>query len=307
MIHNTKVMINFLNFPFIQSDLFNIKPELKIEPFIEIGKSGIKIKKKNRGKFTEYCGGTVTNECIARGKNSPNPAIRKRATFAANARVWKHDIGGVAQLAPGNTQASKLFTSYAAGLGQSQQNEERQPMIYDVSDDLEPSEYELQKTQQEVQPQDTQDSYQGFDMNQLTYGQNSSSSMQSGSFDKDKAASWADSHAHNASTGWCARYVRQALEAGGEHLGMIPYAYMYNDKLKASNRFKPVVQSNSERLPDDYTPDKGDVAVIGRSKSHPYGHIAIYDGQKWVSDFKQKSWHGMKQFEGNDYTIWRHA
>ena len=88
---------------------------------------------------------------------------------------------------------------------------------------------------------------------------------------------------------------------------MIPYAYMYNDKLKASNRFKPVVQSNSERLPDDYTPDKGDVAVIGRSKSHPYGHIAIYDGQKWVSDFKQKSWHGMKQFEGNDYTIWRHA
>ena len=52
--------------------------------------SGIHIKKKNRGKFTEYCGGKVTNECIQKGKNSPNPAIRKRATFADNARHFKH-------------------------------------------------------------------------------------------------------------------------------------------------------------------------------------------------------------------------
>lgn len=50
----------------------------------------IRIKKQNRGKFTEYCGGKVTEECIRRGKNSSNPKIRKRATFAANARKWKH-------------------------------------------------------------------------------------------------------------------------------------------------------------------------------------------------------------------------
>lgn len=54
----------------------------------------IHIKKSNRGKFTDYCGGKVTSECIQRGKNSPNPAIRKRATFAANARKWKHEKGG---------------------------------------------------------------------------------------------------------------------------------------------------------------------------------------------------------------------
>lgn len=54
----------------------------------------IHIKKENRGKFTDYCGGTVTSECIARGKRSSNPAIRKRATFAANARKWKHSKGG---------------------------------------------------------------------------------------------------------------------------------------------------------------------------------------------------------------------
>ena len=55
---------------------------------------GIHIKKKNRGKFTAYCGGKVTSECIARGKRSSSPTIRKRATFAANARKWKHDDGG---------------------------------------------------------------------------------------------------------------------------------------------------------------------------------------------------------------------
>lgn len=57
--------------------------------------SGIHIKKANRGKFTDYCGGKVTSECIARGKNSPSATIRKRATFAANARKWKHEEGGI--------------------------------------------------------------------------------------------------------------------------------------------------------------------------------------------------------------------
>lgn len=55
---------------------------------------GIHIKKANRGKFTEYCGGNVTNECIQRGLHSDSPTIRKRANFARNARGWKHEDGG---------------------------------------------------------------------------------------------------------------------------------------------------------------------------------------------------------------------
>lgn len=57
---------------------------------INVDKKGSKIhiKKANRGKFTDYCGGKVTSECIARGKRSPDPKIRKRATFAANVRKW---------------------------------------------------------------------------------------------------------------------------------------------------------------------------------------------------------------------------
>ena len=56
--------------------------------------SKIHIKKKNRGKFTDYCGGNVTSACIAKAKASGNPTLVKRATFADNARKWKHQYGG---------------------------------------------------------------------------------------------------------------------------------------------------------------------------------------------------------------------
>ena len=65
-------------------------PELNT--FAKGGK--IHIKPENRGKFTKYCGDKVTSECIAKGKRSSDPAVRKRATFAANARKWHHAFGG---------------------------------------------------------------------------------------------------------------------------------------------------------------------------------------------------------------------
>lgn len=59
-------------------------------------KSGIHIKKKNEGTFTSYCKSSgfdgVTNECIAKGKISKNPKIRKRATFAGSARSWNKGL-----------------------------------------------------------------------------------------------------------------------------------------------------------------------------------------------------------------------
>lgn len=64
----------------------------KLNTFANGGK--IHIKPENRGKFTEYCGGKVTSECIAKGKRSSDPAVRKRTTFAANARKWHHAFGG---------------------------------------------------------------------------------------------------------------------------------------------------------------------------------------------------------------------
>lgn len=62
--------------------------------YIDLAKSGIKIKKSNKGKFTEYCNGKVTQECINKGKQSKDPTIRKRAIFAQNVRKFKHENGG---------------------------------------------------------------------------------------------------------------------------------------------------------------------------------------------------------------------
>ena len=76
----------------IISNVFSNNSYNEIDMFKKGNK--IKIKKQNKGKFTEYCGGNVTQECIQRGKNSPDPKIRKRATFAANVRKFKHKSGG---------------------------------------------------------------------------------------------------------------------------------------------------------------------------------------------------------------------
>lgn len=90
------------------------------ENVLILKKGGIHIKKKNRGKFTEYCGGKVTQECIAKGKRSKNPKIRKRATFAANARKWKHENGGIlkAQEGTGNLYTPHPLSPVGIALNQ---------------------------------------------------------------------------------------------------------------------------------------------------------------------------------------------
>lgn len=56
------------------------------------GKMKIHIKKKNRGKFTSYCGGKVTQSCIDKAKASGNAKLVKRAIFAENSRHWNKGI-----------------------------------------------------------------------------------------------------------------------------------------------------------------------------------------------------------------------
>lgn len=73
--------------------------EDRVNKLVEILKKGnkIHIKESQKGSFSSWCGGKVTNECIQRGKRSSNPKIRKKATFAANSRLWarKRLYGGV--------------------------------------------------------------------------------------------------------------------------------------------------------------------------------------------------------------------
>ena len=46
-------------------------------------------------------------------------------------------------------------------------------------------------------------------------------------------------------------------------------------------------------------PQKGDVVVIEGFAGHDDGHMAIFDGTRWVSDFKQRPGTGV--YPGRDY------
>jgi hypothetical protein len=102
-------------------------------------------------------------------------------------------------------------------------------------------------------------------------------------FDADAAAKAAADSAGNSPGGHCAKAVREALEAGGIKLERVASAKDYGPSLENAG-FKPIAVTEST-----YTPAKGDVVIFQPCKnSHPDGHMQIYDGTQFVSDFKQK-------------------
>ena len=123
-------------------------------------------------------------------------------------------------------------------------------------------------------------------------------------FNVDAAVSYLTSHAHNSSVKQCAKFVRKALEAGGINTADHPESAADYIGYMHKFGFDLVSKGYGDKLPEDYTPQKGDVVVIGRVGSHRHGHIAMYNGEQWVSDFKQKSFKIYDTIK--DYTIWRH-
>jgi len=135
--------------------------------------------------------------------------------------------------------------------------------------------------------------------------------------DVDKAVQSLDQNAQNHSTGYCARYVRQAIQAGGVTVippsppdGMkYPPARIYGPALEDAG-FAPVTTSDQPATypPSGYTPQGGDVAVIQPTSRNPDGHMAMYNGQTWVSDFVRNGfWPGRAyRTERPSFIIYRH-
>ena len=81
--------------------------------------------------------------------------------------------------------------------------------------------------------------------------------------------------------GICAKHVRIALEAAGVNSAGHPVsAKDYGPFLKTVG-FAVVTQT-------PYVPLLGDIAVIQGTSQSVHGHIAGYDGTRWVSDFVQR-------------------
>jgi NlpC/P60 family len=107
------------------------------------------------------------------------------------------------------------------------------------------------------------------------------------SWDKVGAVNYLRWHANTGSHGDCARYVREAIERGGIKLDRTASAKDYGSSLLHAG-FREVSGT---------FPQRGDVVVIEAIPRHPHGHMAMFDGDIWISDFKQQ--HGF--YPGPDY------
>ena len=111
--------------------------------------------------------------------------------------------------------------------------------------------------------------------------------------DAQKAADYATQNAKNKSTGFWARYVANALEDAGFKFTRQSSAYMYHTKGILTNMGFSSINGGS--------PQKEDIYVEDATKTHQDGHIAIYNGSNWVSDFIQKSDHVHSKDSGTNY------
>ena len=102
------------------------------------------------------------------------------------------------------------------------------------------------------------------------------------SVDINKAVNYLVSHAHAKSTGYCARYVANALEAGGFRFTRQASAYLYRTNGILTNMGYREIGKQSSYV-------KGDITVTDRNAYHGDGHIAMWSGSQWVSDFFQNS------------------
>jgi hypothetical protein len=101
-------------------------------------------------------------------------------------------------------------------------------------------------------------------------------------FDIDRAVNYARQHVHPPfGEGKCAKYTRRAIREGGIDIGITMSAKNYGFNLESGG----FVRVHS-------LPRKGDVVVMQpwpeATGNSVHGHMAIYDGLKWISDFVQQ-------------------
>lgn len=126
-------------------------------------------------------------------------------------------------------------------------------------------------------------------------------------YSNEKTVAYVTNHTAIKSRSMCAWYVTKAMWRGGCPIGLVP-AYAYENTL-------PQMGFN-EISTNEYKPMKGDIAVMPQNEESSFGHIAIYDGNDWVSDFKHKKPYpntpvykknGFKIFRANDGWHWKHV
>jgi hypothetical protein len=124
-----------------------------------------------------------------------------------------------------------------------------------------------------------------------------------GGLNKNQLSEWMDAHALSRSSHHCAMYCRMGMEAAGMNTDDRPQSGDAGD-------YGPFLMRHGAQTvdPNSYVPQVGDVVVFDKTDQHPYGHIEMYDGHQWVSDFMQHGFSPYRDAESTPpYTIYRLA
>ncbi|MBV9883330.1 MAG: peptidoglycan-binding protein [Sphingomonadaceae bacterium] len=101
--------------------------------------------------------------------------------------------------------------------------------------------------------------------------------------DVDAALQWLRDNVAAKSQGHCAKAIRLGLEAGGVSINPHPLNAREYGPYLLKYEFTEVAAT-------EVSAQKGDIAVIQpHSGGNPAGHITMYDGATWWSDFKQRT------------------
>ena len=91
----------------------------------------------------------------------------------------------------------------------------------------------------------------------------------------------------------CGVYVREAIEAGGIRMNKA----LNPTKDGSAFGFGPILRDTGFRtVAPGEKPQKGDVVVFQAIEGHKHGHVAMFDGKQWISDFRQRD-----VYAGPDY------
>lgn len=115
-------------------------------------------------------------------------------------------------------------------------------------------------------------------------------------FDIDKAIEYGNTHLLSKTSGQCAKHVRLMLEAGGLDTTGRPVAACNYDTFLPKIGFTQIATLNNRLSQTEFSKKSviiGDIAVMDHAK---YGHICIWNGKNWISDFRQNN---MWPYSGN--------
>lgn len=122
-------------------------------------------------------------------------------------------------------------------------------------------------------------------------------------WDLDAAIARLHSQVLPGSDSRCGEFVHKAIDAGGITLNT-----SYNPNGQSASGYGPILRHAGFRaVAPGEKPQKGDIVVFQATTGHKHGHVAMFDGKQWISDYKQNSIYAASIYEDNrvPYVIYR--